>query len=110
MKNNFCIIEKLSKENDKTKFWKKCNFLKNSNINVDINELENHYESLFSGSFDINPINKELVLNCIKDLDNKFLYSAIDLDLIKFNNAFKKTKSSHVSGFDKVLSYMFYTK
>ena len=109
MKNNFCIIEKLSKENDKTKFWKKFNFLKNSNnsnINVDINELENHYESLFSGSFDINPINKELVLNGIKDLDNKLLYSAIDLDFIKFNNAFKKTKNSHVSGFDKVSSYM----
>jgi hypothetical protein len=108
MKNKHCFnIGKLCNE-DENKFWKKIIILKANNdnsINIDINHLKNHYESIFSNSFDVNPINCELILKSIEIFNNKSLFSPIELDCMKFNNALIKIKSSHVCGFDNVSPY-----
>ncbi len=78
----------------------------NSTVNVDINQLKNHYEDIFSSNFDVNPVNHDFVIDAIKILDDRNSYTPIELDLIKYNNAISKIKNSHVCGFDKISSFM----
>ena len=75
-------------------------------MSIDIIDLKNHYQDIFSNSFEINLNNKEIGLNAIESLINRSLFTGIDLDYLKFSNAIKKTNSSHVCGLDNISTFM----
>lgn len=62
---------------------------------------------MFSNSLSVEPSNENFVLESIEMLNNKSLFSPINLDYVKFIDALKKkTNNSHVCGYDGVSAYM----
>jgi hypothetical protein len=107
-KNELFKIEKLIKCNNSESFFRKVNHRLNKDkdkITLDVNELVNHYYSIFNRPLNVSEEIQNRVFNDIQDIihDN---FIPIETNITEFKYTIKQTKSSNVCGNDGISSRM----
>jgi endonuclease/exonuclease/phosphatase family metal-dependent hydrolase len=107
-KNELFKIEKLIKCNNSESFFRKVNHRLNKDkdkITLDVNELVNHYYSIFNRPLNVSEEIQNRVYNDIQDIihDN---FIPIEINITEFKYTIKQAKSSNVCGNDGISSRM----
>ena len=109
-KRKYKEIERLSKEGDKDKFWRKVREAKSETtkdeVTADIDAVAHHFAKVFEAPFEAPDDMHRIADDTCKELDDFTSFPGVEMNPIWLDSALKETRMSRVCGFDGVSSYM----
>jgi hypothetical protein len=109
-KQNFRDIEKLSKEGNKDRFWRKIRQAKDTSgkddVKANIDSVKDHFAKVFEAPFEAShELQRKAEASC-KELADFTDFRGVDLNPVWLEYALKNTRMSHVCGYDGLSSHM----
>lgn len=109
-KQNYKDIEKLSKEGNKDRFWRKIRQARDTSgkddVKASLDSVKDHFAKVFEAPFKASPEMTRKAETSCKELDDFTDFHGVELNPVWLQYALKDTRMSHVSGYDGLSSHM----